>query len=84
MRLSRNSFATAILGTLSLLRLSAASLYYVRPSKPNMDLRLAIASHLNNTADVIPGGSPFFYMEDPKKHGFKIESITVTPTPCQM
>ncbi|KAG6991345.1 hypothetical protein G7Y79_00053g088280 [Physcia stellaris] len=45
---------------------------------------MTIDAHVNNTADVIPGGSPFFYLEDPKNNGFQIQSISVTPTPCQI
>ncbi|KAL8753885.1 MAG: hypothetical protein Q9184_005284 [Pyrenodesmia sp. 2 TL-2023] len=37
---------------------------------------------MNETNTVIPGGSPFFYMDDPADDIFAISSISMSPTPC--
>lgn len=64
--------------------MSAASIEYHRPAVLTPQLALQIMANINNTGNVIPGGSPFFYLEDPAKNLFTISSISMTPTPCQM
>ena len=64
--------------------MSTASLLYRRPAPFDARLALQIQDRMNETNAVIPGGSPFFYMEDPSGHLFTIISITMSPSPCQM
>jgi len=64
--------------------MSAASIVYNRPAVLTPQLALQIMDNINNAGNVIPGGSPFFYMEDPANNLFTISSISMTPTPCQM
>lgn len=64
--------------------MTAATILYRRPAPFNAELALQINRMMNDTNTVIPGGSPFFYMEDPTDNAFTIASISMSPTPCQM
>ncbi|KAL8677308.1 MAG: hypothetical protein Q9224_007203 [Gallowayella concinna] len=80
-----NSLATAALvGILAYMPTTEASVLYRRPALFNAALALQIQKQINVTDAVIPGGSPFFYMEDPADHVFTITSIAMSPTPCQI
>lgn len=70
--------------TLTFSQLSFASLLYRRPAPSNLQLVHNIQNAINGTDNVIPGGSPFFYMDDPANNLFSIASISMTPTPCQI
>ncbi|KAL8896603.1 MAG: hypothetical protein Q9207_007636 [Kuettlingeria erythrocarpa] len=64
--------------------MTAATVLYRRPAPFNAELALQINTMMNDTNTVIPGGSPFFYMDDPTDNVFTLASISVSPTPCQM
>lgn len=51
---------------------------------PNLLLKSTIDNATIANSMVIPGGSPFFYLDDPKDNIFAVESIAMTPTPCVM
>ncbi|KAL8761133.1 MAG: hypothetical protein Q9184_002718, partial [Pyrenodesmia sp. 2 TL-2023] len=81
--LARQSLVATFI-TITHIQTSAARLLYSRPAALNAQLALQIEENMNDPSNVIPGGSPFFYMEDPNRNLFTIESITMTPTPCQI
>ncbi|KAL9601245.1 MAG: hypothetical protein Q9219_002650 [cf. Caloplaca sp. 3 TL-2023] len=64
--------------------LASSSITYHRPAALNTQLISQIETASNNSNNIIPGGSPFIYIEDPAKNGFSISSISVTPTPCSI
>ncbi|KAL9577119.1 MAG: hypothetical protein Q9212_006575 [Teloschistes hypoglaucus] len=84
MHLSSLLAQAAFLGLVVFSKRSLASLVYTRPATPNAQLELQLASTINDTNFIIPGGSPFFYMEDPTGDPFTIGSISMTPNPCQI
>ncbi|KAL8635657.1 MAG: hypothetical protein Q9228_006874, partial [Teloschistes exilis] len=84
MHLSSLLAQAPFLGLLIFGKTSVASLVYTRPATPNAELALQLASRINDTNLIIPGGSPFFYMEDPMGDPFSIISITMSPNPCQI
>lgn len=63
---------------------SAARILYSRPAVIPPQLALQVMDRMKNTSNVIPGGSPFFYMSDPALNLFIISSLAMTPNPCQM
>ncbi|KAL9597808.1 MAG: hypothetical protein Q9219_004885 [cf. Caloplaca sp. 3 TL-2023] len=63
---------------------STATLQYRRPAPPNAQQILNIQTAANLTTNVIPGGSPFFYLNDPTHDLLSLASISMTPTPCQI
>ena len=82
----RHNFPTlsAFFTILSLWHLTAASVSYNRPAVLNPNLLSRLQSGLSVGNAVIPGGSAFFYMEDPANNLFKISTLSVTPRRCYM
>ncbi|KAL8801415.1 MAG: hypothetical protein Q9182_004479 [Xanthomendoza sp. 2 TL-2023] len=81
----QNLVATStLIGMLAYTPTGGASVLYRRPALFNAELALQIQQKINGTNTAIPGGSPFFYMEDPANHVFAITSISMSPTPCQI
>ena len=63
---------------------SNARTIYERPSTPNQRVVTSIDEAVAGNSLVIPGGSPFFYLDDPAENVFAIDSISMTPNPCVM
>lgn len=65
--------------------LSEAIIHHPQLSPPNTLSRSPIDLALLNTTttnEVIPGGSPFFYLQDPTNNRFRLSSLAMSPTPC--
>lgn len=69
---------------LSLMAGLNARTIYERPSTPNAQIVASIDKAVTGNSVIIPGGSPFFYLDDPAENVFVIDSISMTPTPCVM
>ena len=62
-----------------------AGLTFTRPAQPDNQMIMSIEQSVNQTSKVIPGGSPFFYLDDPSSDDeLKIETLFITPNPWHM
>ena len=75
----------ALLGYLFVRNQAAQFMYdWPQPFDERLALQIGTSSSRSNYGAVLPGGSPFYYLENPRNDLWRLRDAQISPNPCQM